>query len=486
MKENGTKVVSGLIWSYGERFLAQIITLLVSIVLARLLSPSDYGVVAIVTVFITICDALVTGGFGNALVQRKNISYIDFDSICWISVIIAGILYLILFLSAPFIAAFYRDDNLVLITRVMGIKFIFSAFNSVQQAYVQKKMTFKKFFFATLGGTIFSAVIGIGMAYAGCGVWAIVAQYLSNTIIDTIILYMTIEWKPRMRISWKSVKELWNFGSKMLASTMIYTLKDNMRSLVIGKQFTSSDLAFYNQGQKFPSLLVTDIVESLGKVLFPVFSEKQDDRALIKEYMRKSIRLSSYILLPLIVGLFAVADSFISLLLTDKWLPCVLYIRILCLVYMTRSLSTIFQKCILAIGKSNINLIHEIVTSVLTIVLMLIAALYFKNVEMVAWSYVVVMIVGILIYGVAIKIYFQYSIAEMIADYCPALLISVVMGGVVLLISAVNIPILLKFILQIVGGVLVFFLLSIIFRLDSYSYLREYIKSLFKRYRKKD
>lgn len=476
-----SKVISSLFWSYGERFLAQIISLLVSIVLARLLSPEDYGVVAIVMVFITICDALVTGGFGNALVQKKDANDVDFDSICWVSVAVACVLYLLLFLASPFIANFYGNDILVPITRVMGVKFIVSAFNSVQQAYIQREMIFKKFFFATLGGTVMSAVVGITMAYNGFGVWAIVAQNLTNTIINTIILYLTIDWKPKIRISWIAVKDLWGFGSKMLASTITFTLKDNIRSLVIGKQFSSGDLAFYNQGQKFPSLLVTDIVESLGKVLFPVFSQKQEDIVSLKSYMRKSVKLSSYILLPLIIGLFAVADTFIQVILTEKWLPCVPYLRILCVVYMTRPMSTVFQKCVLAIGKSNINLLHEIITSILNIVLMLIAAIGFKSVEMVAWSYVIVMIVGILIYGVAVGRYFKYSITELISDYCPSLIISMIMGGCVYFLGYVSIKPILKLVCQIIVGGGIYILLSSICKMDSYLYLKGYIKPLFKK-----
>lgn len=481
MENNTSKLVSGLFWLYGERFLAQMITLLVSIVLARILMPEDYGVVAIVTVFITICDALVTGGFGNALVQKKEASDIDFDSVCWVSIIVAGFLYVVLFFGSPVIARIYNNDILIPITRVMGIKFIFSAFNSVQQAYVQRKMIFKRFFIATLGGTIFSAIVGIWMAYSGYGVWSIVVQYLSNMVMDTVILYATIEWKPKLRISWPVIKELWNFGSKMLASTMIYTLKDNIRSLVIGKQFTESDLAFYNQGQRFPSLLVTDIVEALGKVLFPVFSKKQDDRTIIKEYMRKSIRLSSYILLPLIIGLYVVSDSFISVILTDKWLPCVPYMRILCIVYMTRTMSTIFQKCILAIGKSSINLIHEIITSILTIVLMLLAALVFKSIDLVAWSYVVVMVIGIFIYGIAAHIYYEYSLFELITDYVPVLTISITMGGGVYFATMLLKPSLIKLVIQIFVGVAIYIFLSIIFKIEGFCYLREFIKNSLKK-----
>ena len=286
MGNDRTKITANLLWTYAEKFLAQGITLLVSIILARILDPDQYGTIAIVTVFITIGDALVTGGFGNALVQKKNSSDLDFNSICWLSLFVAVILYGILFISAKEIANFYDANILVPVIRVMGIKFIFSAINSIQQAYVQKQMMFKKFFFATLGGTLFSGVFGIAMALSGYGVWALVGQYLSNTVINTLILAITIKWKLKFQISWKSIKELWKFGSKMLASTIVYTVKDNIRSLIIGKKFTSADLAYYNQGNRFPALLVTNIVESLGTVIFPVLSMEQDSKGNVRNFMR--------------------------------------------------------------------------------------------------------------------------------------------------------------------------------------------------------
>lgn len=478
-KNLNKKILSGIIWSYGERLLAQFITLIVSIILARILSPKDYGIIAIVTVFITICDALVSGGFGNALVQKKDATDLDFNSICWVSISMAIILYIGLFLSAPVIADFYEMPVLVSIIQIMGIRFIFSAFNSIQQAYVQRHMIFRKFFFATLGGTLFSAVLGIGMAVWGFGIWALVVQYLSSTIVNTIILFLTIEWKPKVELSWKSVKELWNFGYKILISTIVYTIKDNIRSLIIGKEFTSSDLAFYNQGQKFPSLLVTDIVESLGMVMFPVFSARQDNRLRIKELMRKSIRISSYILTPCIIGLYAISDTFVSVILTDKWLPCVPYMRILCIVYVTRSMSTIFQKCVLAIGKSNVNLLHEIVTSILTIILLLLAALKFENIYLIAWSYVIVMFFGICIYGYFIHQYFKYKFIEFLFDYLPIFIMSTLMGLVVYAIGFIELHSILKFVLQIIVGFFIYFAFSVLLKNEGFLYIKKILEKYF-------
>lgn len=469
------KMTTGVIWSYAERFLAQLITLVVSIVLARILDPEHYGTVAVVTVFITICDALVTGGFGNALVQKKDATDTDFNTICWFSIALAAVLYVILFFCAPIIAAIYKDDILVIVTRVMGVKFIFSAFNCVQQAYVQRKMMFKKFFFATLTGTLASAVVGIWIAINGGGVWALVAQYLTNTIIDTVFLYATIDWKPRFEFSKDSFNELWGFGAKMLASTMVFTVRDNIRSLVVGKKFSTTDLAYYNHGKKFPQLAVTDIVSSLGKVLFPALSEKQEHKEESVKIMRRSVSLSSYVLSPVIIGLIAVANVFVISILTQKWLPAVPYLRILCLVYITRSINTVFQKGILSIGHSEQVLYYEIGTSSATLLLLFIAAFIFNSITLIAWSYVVIEILGTLYYAFCVRNYFGYTYKEMVIDYFPSIIMSLIMAAVVLLIGKTPIAPIAVFIIQVIAGIFVYVILSIISKNKDFKYLCSYI-----------
>lgn len=242
MKTENKKIISGIGWAYAERLAAQIVTFVVSVVLARLIAPDAFGMIAIVMTFINICDALTIGGFGNALVQKKDADNRDFNTICWVSIGVALFLYILLFAFSGSIEHFYNMNGLGIVIKVMGIRVIVSAFNSVQQAFVQRKMQFKKFFYATLGGTLASAVVGIGMALAGLGIWALVGQYMTNSIINTIALFFIIQWKPAFEFSLKSLKELWNFGLKMLLSTLTYTAKDSIRSLIIGKKYTSSEI----------------------------------------------------------------------------------------------------------------------------------------------------------------------------------------------------------------------------------------------------
>lgn len=474
-------ILSGVGWSYAARIMTQAITLLISIVLARILSPDHYGLISIVTVFITIGDALVVGGFGNALVQKKETEEIDFNSICWVSITVSFVVYCVLFLSAPLVSAFYSMPQLTPIIRVMGIKFVFSAFNSVQHAYVQKNMMFRKLFYSSVGGSVVSAAVGIAMALSGFGIWALVAQYISLSVINTLVLFCTIAWKPKLEISWKSVKQLWNYGAKVLGATMVFTIRDNIRTLLVGKRFSSADLAHYNQGQKYPSLLVTDIVASLGNVLFPLMSKNQSNVGRVKQLMRDAICVSSYILTPAVLGIFAVADTFVQVVLTEKWMPCVPFLRIMCLVYVTRSLSTVFQKSLLALGKSNLNLIHETLTSLTTIGLLFVAVFAFNSVILIAISQIAVMMLGVSLQMIWVRKYLGYGFREMARDYLPSAFMSIAMAVVVILIGTIPMPGLMKLVIQILAGVIIYVGLSVALKNPSFIKLKKLLMELINR-----
>ena len=474
-------IASGLGWSFAQRVLPQLVTLLVSIVLARVLSPEHYGTIAIVTVFIAIGDALVIGGFGNALVQKKDATNTDFNSICWVSLSASVLVYGLLFVCAPLMARFYKMDILTPVIRVMGLRFVFSAFNSVQVAYVQRNMMFRKNFISTLGGAIASSVVGITMALKGFGVWALVAQNLTNAAIHSVVLFLLIDWKPKFEISGKSVKTLWSFGAKVMGATLVYTLRDNIRTLLIGKRFSSEDLAYYNQGQKYPALLMSDIVAATDTVLFPVLSQNQVEKEKLKELMRNAIRISSYILTPIMVGFFAVSRTFVQAVLTEKWLPCVPFMQIMCVVYMTRCVSTILQKSLLAIGKSNLNLRHEIITSSATILCLFIAVFGLNSVVMIAVSQVLVMLLGISLYATWARKYLGYGYKHLLADYLPSFLMSAVMAVVALIIGKLPVGNLVKLILQVASGIVVYVGLSFVVKNPTFNWLRYYIATKLKK-----
>ena len=248
MSDRNKSVISGFLWRFAERCGAQGVSFIVTIVLARLLNPNVYGTISIILVFTTVLQVFIDSGMGSALIQKKNADDLDFSSVFFFNMIMCSFLYLILFFVAPIIAIFYDDKTLTAVIRVLGLTLIISGIKNVQQAYVARTMQFKRFFFATLGGTLGAAIVGIGMAYSGYGIWALVVQQLFNATVDTIILWLTVKWRPKKMFSVERIRTLFAFGWKLLVSSLLDTVYNNIRQLIIGKMYSSSDLAYYNRG----------------------------------------------------------------------------------------------------------------------------------------------------------------------------------------------------------------------------------------------
>ena len=289
------EVFSGLFWKFSERMSSQIVSFVISILLARLLSPDEYGVISLILIFITIAEVFVTNGLGSALIQKIDANNVEFSSVFYLNIVFSIFLYLIIYFCSPYIALFYGSEVLLPTLRVLGLRIPIAAVNSVQQAYVSKKMMFKKFFFSTLFGTLISGFIGVFMAYSGYGVWALVGQYLTNTIVNTVVLWFTVKWRPSLVFSWSKVSSLISYGWKILLSSLLDTGYNQLRGLIIGIKYTSSDLAYYNRGQQYPQLVVVNINSTISSVLFPTISQHQNDLTMVRSMTRRAIKTSSYI-----------------------------------------------------------------------------------------------------------------------------------------------------------------------------------------------
>lgn len=469
------KVFSNFIWRFAERCGAQLVTFIVSIVLARILTPSDYGTIALVTVFTTILQVFIDSGLSTALIQKKDADDLDFSSVFYFNFVICIILYLIMFVSAPFIADFYKDSSLVSIVRVISLTLVISGVKGVQQSYVSRHMLFKRFFFSTLGGTIFSAVLGILMAYAGFGVWAIVFQQLSNNAIDTLILWITVKWRPIKKFSWSRLKNLLSFGWKMLASSLLDTVYNNLRNMIIGKLYTSADLAFYNQGDKFPKLIVTNINTSIDSVLLPTMSNEQDNHVRVKDMTRRAIKISTYIMAPLMIGLAFCAKPIVQIVLTDKWLPCVPYLQIFCISYLFWPIHTANLNAIKAMGRSDLFLKLEVIKKFMGMILLLIT----MNISVMAMAYSLLIsgLISQVINSWPNRYLLKYSYIDQIKDILPNIVMALIMGGFVYFISYLNLPILVSLVVQILSGGIIYLMLSILTKNDSFIYLINILKS---------
>lgn len=478
------KTVFGLIWKFAERIGSQLVSTVVSIILARILLPEDYGLVSIVTILITLCDVFVSNGFGNALIQKKEVDEVDFSSVFYAGLVISFGLYAVLFFSAPFIAQFYENDLLTLVLRVMGLRIPIASIYSVQQAYVSRQMNYRKFFIATLIGTVISGGIGIAMAYGGMGVWALVAQNMSNVAVNMVILFIVVKWKPKRLFSFKKLKGLLSYGWKLLVSGFLDTGYNELRGLVIGKMYTTSDLAFYEQGKKYPALIANNIASSMNTVLLSAMSKRQDDAEKIKSATRKSIRISSYLMLPCMVGLACVAEQFVHAILTDKWLPAVPFIQMMCVVYAFYPIHTANLTAIKAVGRSDLFLILEIIKKVVGIAGLLISMWF--GVFWIAATMMITTVIGSFINAFPNKKLLNYSYLEQLKDMLPALGLSVAMGLPVYLMNFLPISSVVILCLQIATGIVLYVGLSVIFKVESFFFLWGFIKKLFAKKRKKE
>ncbi len=472
-------VVTNFIWRFLERCGAQLVTFIVSIVLARILDPEVYGTIALVTVVTTILQVFIDSGLGSALIQKKDADDLDFSTVFYFNIAMCVGLYAILFFLAPLIASFYELPELTDIIRVLGITLIISGLKNVQQAYVSKHMLFRKFFFSTLGGTIGAAVVGIAMAIGGFGVWALVGQYLFNLIIDTLILWFTVKWRPKLLFSWRRLKGLFSFGWKLLVSSLIDTVYADIRQLIIAKKYSTEDLAYYNRGKHFPNLIVANINSSIDSVLFPTMSEAQGDKAVVKNMTRRAIKTSTFLICPFMVGLAVCAEPIVRFLLTEKWLFCVPYLRIFCFIYAFYPIHTANLNAIKAMGRSDMFLKLEIIKKIVGITALVIS-MWFGVLAM-AYSLLITTIIATIINAFPNKKLLNYSWFEQIKDMLPAILLSLFMGGIVFLINLIALPDIVKLLLQVPLGALIYFALAKLFRFESLGYMINLLKRVFKR-----
>lgn len=478
-KKDGIK--DGLIWSFGERITAQIVSTVVVIILARLLDPTHYGIISIVNVFITFCNVFVTSGMGSAIVQKKEVDEEDYNTAFFISLSIAIVLYAILFVSASFIAEFYEMKELKWVLRIMALRLPIASINTIQHSHIQRSMQFKRFFIATLFGTVLSGIVGIWCAIKGLGVWSLVAQYLTNTIVDTIVLFFVEKWIPKFQFSIKKARSIFNFGWKVLITDLINTAETDICSLIVGKVFGSADLAYYDQGKRYPSILVNNINSAIYKVMLPAYSQSQDELNNLKKMLRKSISVGVFVLAPILCGFAAISDSFISLILTDKWILCSPYIKIFCFIYFTRPMETLCHQALLAIGRSDIVLRIMVAINIVSIVTCIIAVFGFNSVFLIAVGLLISTIVSLACFMLYSNKLIGYRMQEQLSDIGPTLICCIVMGIIVYIVGLLKINKAILLSIQIILGIIIYIILAQILKIEAYQYLQGMMKIHLKR-----
>ncbi len=470
-----SKVLSGLFWKVMENGGTQGIQFIVSIILAKLLTPEEYGILALITVFITIANVFVQNGFNTALIQKKNADDVDFSSVFYLSLGVAAIMYIILFICAPFIAYFYEEPQLVLIVRVLAVTLFFGAVTSVQNAAVARRMEFRGLFFATLAAVIISGVLSIWMAYEGMGVWALVGQQIAYYFILMLVLFKTVSWKPKLQFSLARVELLFSFGWKLLCSSLIDTVYNNVYSLVIGKVYNKEILGYYNRGDQFPKLITNNLGVAIQSVMLPAFSANQSDKAKVKSMVRRSIVTSSFVILPMMAGLIAVAEPMVEVLLGEKWLPCVPFLQLMCVAYSFWPIHIANLQAINAMGRSDAFLKLEIIKKAVGVVGLVIGIGF--NVYILVVLKAVIDFICTFINAWPNKKLLDYSIIEQWKDILPSMMISLIMGVCAYSVQFVINNSLICLIVQIIVGAGVYIGLAKLLKMESFEYLLDIVKS---------
>lgn len=465
-----SQIVSGMFWKFAERIIAQGVSFVVSVILARILMPEDYGAVAIVSVFISIANVFITSGLNVSLIQRKDTDDTDFSTIFWCNLILGAVLYCILFFAAPTIAAAYKSPILKPVIRIFALSLPVSSFQSIQSAYISKNMQFKRFFFSTIIGTFLSAIVGIAMAYNGFGVWALVAQSLTNTGIDTLVLFITVEWRPKLVFSKSAALPLVKFGYKITLTDVIATLLNNLVSFLMGAKYTSADLAYYTKGIQIPRLFRDNIFTTVISVLFPAMSNISDDKGYVKRLARRAIKLMAYLIFPMMFGILAVNRTFIIVLFTEKWLGMAPYIVISCLEAVMSVAPTIGFQAVKSLGRSDILLKNEFLTKPVYLIAV-VAGMFISPLAM-ALGMLSASVYCCIVAVVLIRKTIGYSVKEQFMDIIKPLAVSGVMFGVVTLIGFFDIPALIRLAVQLTVGIGIYLGISIITKDSNYYTLK--------------
>ncbi len=458
------EVISSMIWKLSERIGVQGVQFLVNIILARLLEPEDYGTIALITVFITLANVTVQGGFNTALIQKKNPDRTDYSSVFYFSLAVSCVIYAALFFLAPVLSAVYREPVLTPVVRVLGLTVVAGSVNSIQTAYAQKNMKYKCLFCSSLSAIAVSGCTGVFMAYKGYGVWALAGQQLTNISVSVIVMFFTVKWKPALDFSRNRLHALVSFGWKILASNFLTTFFLNLRSLLIGRIYTSSMLAYYERGKQFPEIILGNVSSAIQPVMLTAYSSEQENLTRVKNMVRKSMRTCIYLTAPMMTGLMCVCEPLVRLMLTDKWTACVPYMRVQCLIYLLLPITTTNLQAVSALGKSDVILRLDIQRKIVEL------AVLFLTIRMGVWEITLGALVSAVI-GTAINIrpnvkILGYSYKEQICDFAPGLGLSALMGIAVSLSGMAVRHDFAKLCIQTVTGAVLYLFLSWIFNID--------------------
>ena len=465
-----SKTITSFIWRFSERLASHFVSFVVTIVLARLLMPNDYGIVALAMVFVNIANVFISSGLNTSLIQKKDVDNIDYSTIFYATALLSVVVYGGLYVGAPYFAALYDNYEIVEVLRVLGLLLPLSSFNAIQQANVSRNLNFKYFFFATLFSAILAGIFGILLAYFGFGVWALVGQQLSNITFNTITLYSIVKWHPQRVFSFERLKQMLGFGVNLMLANFIGAIFSQLRNFLVGTKYTPSDLAYMTTGDSFPSLISNNIDASINTVLFPALSKVQNNKEDVKKGMRRAMMTSCYLVVPALFLLIAIADHLVIVLLTEKWAFSIPYLQILSLGYCFSILSNANLQSFNAIGRSDITFKLEFVKKPFLLLILFITMQI--SPLAIAIGTTIYSVIALIVNLYPNKKLIDYGILEQVCDVIPQFLLSFIMAVVVFLVGLIDMNMIALLIIQVVVGMVMYLAMSYYCKLESFVYLR--------------
>ena len=479
------KAITGLIWKLLENGGTQGILFVVTVVLARLIDPSEYAVLSITVIFVTIAGVFVQRGFSMSLVQKKDADDLDYNSVFWFSLLMALVLYLALWFFAPVIETYYRTERVAEVLRTVALILFAGAVTSVQSAIIMRELAFRKRFVTSVIAVLLSGTVGIVMAYMGYGVWALVGQQLTDNFTMCVGLSIATRWRPGRQFSGKRLKSLFSFGWKLLVSSLLETVYSDLSGLIIGRRYSTTDLAQYDRGRKFPQYLGTNLSGAIQATLFPTFATAQDERERLLVMLRRSVAASAFLMFPLMAGMAATATPVVRIVLTDKWLPAVPFMQIFCITFAMYPVDATVLQAINALGRSDIYLKLEIAKKVFGIGFIALAVFLLDTPIALAWALAATAVVSVVLNAIPIKRLVGYTYLDQLKDMLPSLVLSIMMGAAVYTVTFLQLSLWPTLCIQVVAGVALYVLAARLFRMKSYFYILNSAKELLHKKRKK-
>ncbi len=473
------RAVKGVGWSFVDNIANQGVTFLVGLILARILTPAEFGILGMITIFIAISNSIVDSGFSNALIRKQDAKRIDYNTVFLFNIGISILFYLLLYVGSPYIAQFFKEPQLTAITRVMGLVLIVNAFGIIQRTLLNKRIDFKTQTKVSIISSVGSGVIGIGMAVKGFGAWSLVGQQLSRQFFNTLFLWVFNSWRPVLEFSKQSFKELFGFGSKLLLSGIIDTTYKNIYYIIIGRLYSANQLGQYTRAEQFNTIFASNLTSIIQRVSYPMLSAIQDDAERLKQAYRKVIKITMLITFASMLGLVAIAKPMILVLIGEKWLPAVKYLQIICFSGMLYPLHAINLNILQVKGRSDLFLKLEVIKKCLAIFPISLGV--FLGIEYMLWGSVLNSFIAYGLNSAYSANLINYAIDKQVKDILPSFALASVVSLAVWGVTFLELNNYLTLFLQVGIAILLYFILLEKLKFDEYKELKSIALSILKR-----